>query len=213
LTYNKNLLKLPHKAIELHGLPSIDILARASIEAFLTFHYIFYSPKNDEEKNYKYWAYRLAGHAERKDLPILSPEYAQKVGEDNKAVIDFSTKLASNSSFNSLTVRQRRKILKGEWRLLGWKAIALDANLSKMIARYYGHLCGFAHSSSLSVLQMAQAHQKHEQQLLIRPSIYAVNIVISNFITEYCSIFPQCQPILGYDDSELINSWIFLGKS
>jgi hypothetical protein len=213
LTYNRNQFKLPSKAIELSGLSSIDVLVRASIEAFLTFHYVFYSPKNDEEKNYKYWAYRLAGHMERKNIPILSPEYKQKIDEDNNAIIDFSTKLASNSSFNSLASRQRNRTLKGGWRLLNWKDIALDANLSKMIAHYYGHLCGFAHSSSLSVLQIAQAHQKHEQKLLITPSIYSTNIVIANFINEYCSLFHKCGLVLGNEDKSLIDFWTLLGSS
>jgi hypothetical protein len=213
LTYNRNQFKLPSKAIELHALPSIDVLARASIEAFLTFHYVFYSPKSDEEKNYKYWAYRLAGHMERKNLPILSPEYREKLDEDNKAVIDFSAKLVANSSFNNLTSSQRNKILRGDWRLLSWKDIALEANLSRMIALHYGHLCGFAHSSSLSVLQMAQAHQKHEQKLLTTPSIYTTNIVIANFINEYCCLFNKCEAVLGDEDKSLTKSWTFLGSS
>jgi len=213
LSYNRNQLQLSGKLFELSGLPSIEILTRAAIEAFLTFHYIFYSPVNDEERDYKYWAYRLAGHSERKNMPIISPESKQKFAEDNKAIMDFSAKLASNSYFNCLTSRQRKKILKGDWRLPSWKDIALDANLSKMIALYYGHLCGSAHSSSLSVLQMAQAHQKQEQHVLIVPSIYTVNIVCSNFIKEYCTIFPKCRILLDNDDNKLIAFWIHLGKA
>ena len=66
---------------------SIDVLTRAALEAFLTFHYVFYAPQTKEEKDYRYWAYKAAGIAERQDAPatenIRQKQAAEKEELDN----------------------------------------------------------------------------------------------------------------------------------
>lgn len=210
---NKNQLDLPSGPIALSGFPSSDVLARAAIEAFLTFHYIFYAPRNNDDKNCKYWAYRLAGLMERRFFPTSSPIFKQKLQEDEKLALEFTTKLKSNSSFNKLSSGNRKKILRGEWRLIAWKDIIAEANLGTMFEHYYRYLCGYAHSGSLSVLQTAQAYQKNELNLLETPSIIAINILIANFTKEYCLLFPNCETPLDKEGKRLIDLWIYLGNS
>ncbi len=53
---------------------SINVLTRAAMEAFLIFQYVFFAPTTTEEKEYRYWAYKAAGLAERKNFPTTTEE-------------------------------------------------------------------------------------------------------------------------------------------
>ena len=215
LAESPNTLGFTSRTVKLSGIASVDVLTRAAFEAFLTFHYVFFTPKTEEDKNYRYWAYRLAGLMERQDIPGYTDEHKQKLLDEKKAIEDFRNKLNSNPIFERLPQEQKNKVSKGKWRLKYWREIAEDASLSKILASdMYSHLCGYAHSSSLSVLQIKQAYKKHEEELLIEPSIIVVSIVAANMIFEYCELFKWSKDVLNQDQEgmKLVDLWTKLGR-
>jgi len=215
LSQSPNTLDFPSRVIKLSGVASIDVLTRATFEAFLTFHYVFYTPKTVEDQNYRYWAYRLAGHMERQNMPEYTDRHKQKLLDDKKAIEDFRNKLNSNPIFERLPQAQKNRVLKGNWKLSSWGDIAKEAKLSRMLALdMYSHLCGYAHSSSLSVLQIKQAYEKHEEELLIEPSKIVVSIVAANMILEYCELFKLSKNVLNQDQEgmKLVDLWAKLGR-
>ena len=152
----------------LYDFASIDVLTRASLEACLTLHYVFYAPATKEERDYRYWAYKAAAIAERQNFPALSREFKQKLVDDQKELDKLLDKLKSNTIFQGLTEGQKAQFLKGKnrdlWRwvpadrkVLSWTDIAIGAGFSKMLASdVYRHLSGSVHSSFLSVLQSVE---------------------------------------------------------
>ena len=215
LSQSPNTLDFPSRVVKLSGVASIDVLTRAAFEAFLTFHYVFYTPKIVEDQNYRYWAYRLAGHMERQSMPEYTDRHKQKLLDDKKAIENFRNKLNSNPIFERLPQTQKNRVLKGNWKLSSWGDIAKEAKLSGMLASdMYSHLCGYAHSSSLSVLQIKQAYKKHEEELLIEPSIIVVSIVTANMILEYCELFKWSKDVLNQDQEgmKLVDLWTKLGR-
>ncbi len=217
LSQSPNTIDFPSRAVKLSGVASIDVLTRATFEAFLTFHYVFYTPKTVEDQNYRYWAYRLAGCMERQDMHTkpTSVEHKQNLLDDKKAIKDFCGKLNSNPIFEKLPQKQKNKVLKGNWKLSSWGDIAKEVKLSGMLASdMYSYLCGYAHSSSLSVLQIKQAYEKHEEELLIEPSIILVSIVAANMILEYCELFKWSKDVLNQDQEgmKLVDLWAKLGR-
>jgi len=190
---------------------SIDVLIRVALEAFLTFHYVFYVPDTVEERNYRYWAYKAAGIVERQDFPALTEKFKQKRAADKEQLDKLHQQLRSNPVFRSLTDKQQGRILKGEWRLKSWREIAIDAGFSKMIASdMYRLLSGCAHSSSLSVVQAVGAHIDREDEQVISSSMSTMNIVIANMTKEYCRLFSKAQDILSKDlaGKNLVEEWI-----
>ena len=91
---------------------SVDVLARAAIETFLTFHYVFVMPKTPEQQDYRYWAWKAAGLIERKSLPVSSEEHRQKLAAEKKEIDDLHSKLRSNAAFQQLTEEQKKRVLK-----------------------------------------------------------------------------------------------------
>ena len=194
---------------------SIDVLTRASFEAFLVFHYVFFAPTTTEEKDYRYWCYKAAGLAERQNLPESIFEHERQKAEEKIVLDELHDKLKSNTVFQSLAGKQQRSILKGRWRLPSWHDIAIDAGFSEMLASHmYRHLSGYAHSSSLSVLQIKQAIMNKGQEQLVQSSIATMNVLIANMIWEYCGLFPKAQDVLNGepDVRDMIKVWIDIGR-
>ncbi len=180
---------------------SIDILARAAMEAFLVFHHIYYSPSTGDEGEFRYRTYKVIGLAERQGLPEGTFEHQKQKDEEKKRIEGIIGSLEANPIFKNLTQRQKKGIATGHqrdlWRwdsntnrILFWSEIAVDAGLSKMMAqRMYSYLSGHAHSGSLSVLQTQQAVVRKEVEKLITPSLDTTKILTANMINEYTAIF------------------------
>ena len=202
---------------------SIDVLARASFEAFLVFHFVFFAPTTADEKNFGHWCYQAAGIAERQNLPVSIREHVQQIAEEKELLGRLHTKLETNIIFQGITESQKRQVFegKGRWKWrpscnkeVSWRDIAIDAGFSEMLAFHiYKHLSGYAHSGSLSVLQMTQALENKEPEKLIKPSINLMNILTANMIQEYCSLFPEALVILKESGaSQFMETWVHIGR-
>lgn len=208
-------LKLPSFKFSFIDSASIDVLARATLEAFLTFHYVFYAPITKEEKDYRCWCYQAAGIVERRDFPALTEEFKQKLVADKEQLDKLHRQLKANAVFQGLTEKQKKRISKGEWRLKSWREIATDAGFSKMIAsNIYRSLSGRAHSSSLSVVQTMETHISRRDEQDISSSMGIMDAVIANMVREYCGLFSKARDVLSKDSegSGSVDWWIRVGS-
>jgi hypothetical protein len=185
---------------------SIDVLTRVLLEAFLVFHYVFYAPttkEDKEDKDYRYWAYKVGIAGRRK---AAEKEELDKIRE----------MLKSNKVFQNLSVKQQKQTLKGEGRLPSWRMIAIDAGFSEMLtSEIYWFLSGSVHSSFLSVAQSVEIQTKGEQEDTISTSMITMNPVIANMIHEYCGLFPKAQEVLSKDreGSYIVDWWIQVNRN
>jgi len=204
---------------------SIDVLTRATMEAFLVFHFVFYAPKMEEEKDYRYLVYKAAGIAERQTYLASIFEHEQQKAEEKKVLEELRAKLESNIIFQGLTEKQKERFFQGKerdlWRwspdvrkVLSWYDIGIDAGFSDMLASLmYRHLSGHAHSGSLAVLQTAQALVNKETEKLTDAAIDTMKILISNMIHEYCGLFSEAQDVLRDSRlSEFVELFVNVGR-
>jgi len=220
--YHETRIGLPSAKIKVLDIGSAAVVVRAAFETCLTFYHIFVSPETEEEQDYRYWAYRL-GITERQSLPVSTEEYKAKLNREKELIDEFQEKLRSNSIFNRLTKKQQASVLKGNWRWvpgdnrpLSWQRIAAQAGFETMIASQgYTHLSGYAHSSSLSILQIKQALQRREPRRLVQSSLGVVNVLTANLTRFYADLFPKAKELLGSDSnaSSLVGGWIFIGRN
>jgi len=223
LSHGTNVKDIPSFKFSFIDSVSIDVLTRATMEAFLVFHHVFFAPTKAEEKDYRYWAYKAAGIAERQNIPIITKETRRTLDNDKVVLDKLQDNLRSNAIFQSLTDKQKDKIFegKGKWRWkpdgkgeVSWYKIAIDAGLSEMIASHmYRHLSGYAHSSSLSVFQSQKALLNKEVGQLIGPSMDTITILIANMIREYCGLFSKAQDVLKESGAnDFVEAWIHIGR-
>lgn len=227
LSHGTNVQDIPSFKFSFIDSASIDVLTRATMETFLVFHYVFFAPQTKEEKDYRYWAYKAAGITERQSIPIITEETRRTLDNDRLVLDKLRDKLKSNAVFQNLTEKQKTRFFAGKkpslWRwkpdvkkVLSWQEIATDAGFSEMLASHmYRHLSGYAHSSSMSILQINQAYENKEENRLTEASIGAINIVVANLIREYCALFPWTQDVLSKDPkgSDIVEMWIQIGRS
>ena len=205
---------------------SIDVLARASMEAFLVFHHVFYSPVPIAEKQFRYWIYKAIGLAERQDLPEGVFEQEKQKAEEKKRIESIIENLKSNTIFKTLAPKQKMGIAAGRqrdlWRwnpetkrILSWSGIATDAGLSEMLAHHmYGYLSGHAHSGSISVLQTQQAVVRGEVDKLVNPSLDTMKILNAHMISEYTATFEEAHDKLDLTGAvKLVEMWVHIGRT
>lgn len=226
LSDDSNTMNLPSFGdIKLRDPASMDVLTRASMEAFLVFHQIFYSPAPGDEKGFRYWIYKAAGLAEGQDLPEGKPEHQELKKDEKKLIETIIDNLKSNTIFMSLTPKQKEGIATGHqrdlWRwsatankILSWSEIATSAGLSPMLARYmYGHLSGHAHSGSRSVFQTQKAIVRGEVHMLASPSLDTMKVLCANMITEYTAIFKEAHDrLLQTGAIKFVEAWVQIGR-
>jgi len=203
---------------------SIDVITRAALEGFLVFHHVFYATANPEEKDYRYWAYKAEGLANRQNIleSTGSEEEEKELLVEKKELDD---RLESNQIFQSLSAKQKRQIFKGNsmWRWkpdsnkrLSLRDIGIEAEFSKFLASHiYNFLSASAHSTSIGVQQTFPTLNKKEEEHLFAVTVVIMNIITANLIREYCELFSRVQIVLNNDieKSNLVREWIQKGRT
>lgn len=194
---------------------SINVLGRAAIESFLVFQYVFVNNKDDEHEDFHYLSWVLGGLIERQNLPVYSPQGKKVLENEHKLIISLEPRLTTNKYYLELTNKQKTNLLeRGNWRLKSWGEIGLESGLSDSYAKaFYSYLCGYAHASNLSVLQLRQAKSSRAQKDLCAATIGYLLIALSKFIKSYILVFPKAKHI--YDslvDKNIIEVWDSVGS-
>ena len=193
----------PLPRIDCVDVSSITAVARAALEAFLTFHHVFVAPTSEEVRDFRYWAWLLSGLCERQRFPATEPKHQEQKGNEKRMIEELHSKLVRNSQFTKLSRSQKKNVKKGRWRLSGWKELARDTGLNELHAStIYGYLSGYAHSDSLSVLQVYHAQPRARQEKLATIPVKTTMIATANMVFLYCDVFPGGKTVLDQNSKE-----------
>jgi len=200
---------------------SINVLVRASLEAYLSFHFVFAAPSSADDQDYRYWAYKAAGLVGRQQLKTSTIEHAKKQLDEKVILTNLHNLLDSNCIFQQLSKKQKALVKKGNWRQhpqeqVSWKQIALSAGLSPTIATtMYGHLSGYAHSDSLSIMQISQSLLNKEQDQITDSSMITTNIAAAYFIYDFSKIFSLAKAALDAypNENNIVDQWRRIGQT
>ena len=103
---------IPEINLRIFDLATLNVIARAIIENFLVFYYVFVEPQNKEEEDFRYFAYCLSGLIERQNYPIESPKGKIILTNEKKVIDNLICKLEKNSYFIELKKDEKNKLLK-----------------------------------------------------------------------------------------------------
>jgi hypothetical protein len=202
----------PNLPVEVSFLASVDILVRASFEAYLTFYHLFIDSQEVEEKEFRYFRYVYSGYLERTNIyknDLVYSKHENIIENDRRTAGRLYQSLIKNNSFRKLSPKERRTILDGKWRLGDWTDIAFKAGFSDKISIFvYKYLCGYAHSASLSVRQLKTILALGQQYNSIDSLIVLLNICMAKMIQAYVKVFPSTLVYFNDLESiEFINLW------
>ncbi len=190
---------------------SIKVLTRALLESTLVFYYLFITSKNNDEKQLRYFKWQLTDLLQRQSLMGKMKysddkiENVRKSDEENIKII--RSKIRQNEWFKSLKPKQQDDVIEGyhEWRLPlkdkgyppSWIKLGRDAGLNNHYAEvFYSLLSDYAHSGSLSILQMRQGNIEFIDTS-IRTSIRATMVAFSMIIKGFWKIVPMSEQALN----------------
>lgn len=202
--YSGKILHLDHS--------SMKVIARAALETYWIFAFIFCSSPV-ELRHYRHSVWKLAGFLDRQKHPAQQPEHRKKQAEEASVIDELISEIRQLGPFLSLTEKQRKQVLKGDWRHpKGWQEVAVEAGFSlAYYERVYSYLCSYSHSSYLSVLQMSQARDTESQAQLGNTILDICTFTMARFVPSYCSLFSKARDVLSANPAHarLARSWDF----
>jgi hypothetical protein len=195
---------------------SIAILTRAALETYLTFHHVFIAPKNKEELQFRFICWDIAGYLDRADF-VATNEREIKLKETERLAIEkLTAELNNNNLFKTKSAPNKKRVLNGQWRLdKSWLDLAIEAGFGEsFFKQQYKFLCGYAHSSRLSIIQIQQNKTVGEQGEMAKASMGVLMVILSKFIHDYVELMPPLHGKKEYvSKNVLIATWKLVGET
>lgn len=182
---------------------SIAVLTRAALETYLTFNYIFVTPKENMDKEFRYACWDLAGIIEREEFPTLDEE-SEKVKKNEQLLkAQIIKNLTNNIYYQNLTKVEKGNLHKGNWRLgKSWKDLAIIAGFQENYFKYlYTYLCSYSHSGRLSILQIEQTKEFDKEKEFAK-IFHTINLmIVARLLTDYVDLIPECRKVFESNKS------------
>lgn len=184
---------------------SIFILTRAALESYLTLNYIYISPIDSIEHEFRALCWDYSGCLERSKFPTNSKESTKNMQSEAIYMENIRTKIMSHSYFNALDDRPKKRLIEwGEWRLgKSWSKLAINSGMNEsFFNNMYKYLCGYSHSSRLSILQIQQIKNYETQKMQARTAIPILGIVLAKYVYDYVNLIPDLKNTIDFSSEE-----------
>lgn len=175
---------------------SIAVIARAALETYLTFFEVFVRPDSDDEFEFQYCLWHLAGQVVLEDLEPSDDSLAENYRGAQEDIAELRSRLQATSVFANLSRRQRDRVLQGK-RHRDWREIAVSAEIGLgFIRTIYSYYSGFVHSDALSASQLFSAQSTKDQIGHAELHLVTVMFALSKFILDYSKLFEEARAVL-----------------
>jgi hypothetical protein len=142
---------------EIIDIPSIYVLIRSVIEAFLTLEYLFINDLSPEERSFRFDLWRVSGIMSRQNYKEVIPiEYVEKHEKEKQLIKLLKVKIKESKYYPTLQKQQIWKLDKfGLPRLISWIELLKASRLkSEFYIGLYKLYSNYAHSEYLSMIQL-----------------------------------------------------------
>ncbi len=146
--------------VKLLDFPSINILTRSIIEAFLTLEYLFFNDLTEEERNFRFYVWQISGYKSRQNFFNERGELKENITEKLETELSEIKRLKSTiekSPYYKTIKKQNLYKLDtyGLPRLESWLKLLKQSTLKTSIfGTSYKLYSNYAHSEFISLIQM-----------------------------------------------------------
>ena len=191
---------------------SVHVLARAALETYLVFFYVF-GTNDFSLSHFRHKTWHLGGLMDRQQYNVFSDE-AREICALERGIIDrLKSEVEDSAHFLEFSPRQRQQLLAGNWRVgSGWRDLGIQAGFHEAYFRnIFNYLCGHSHSSYASTLQVGQAHTLEDQVMLTESTISIGVVIMAHFSFTYPRVFADADPVLNSNPASraLAELWRF----
>lgn len=190
------ILKSSYFPKEINGAKVIDIssakvILRSQIETLLMYYHIYINPKDDDEKQLKYYAWIYSALLQRSKFPANTEHGKTQKSKDNEEIDKIKITIQGLTSFKNLSQKQQIALLdSGSGKLFNhWAAILNETGFTEKhaISIMYTYLSMYAHSEGLSAIQLDSgmfkyAKNKENANLDLHTSKLLVCLMISALV-------------------------------
>lgn len=186
---------------------SIKVIARAALETYLVFFYL-YGDHDQELSEFRHKTWVLGGlkdrqkYRDRQKYQASTNKYQDVLIKEEELISKLQLKIKASRYIKDLNDKQRKQLLGGNWRIVNsWSDLGAIAGFHSIYFNsIYSYLCGYSHSSYLSVLQVGQAQGVEDQQKLTQSAMEMGIVIMAHFSFSYSGLFQSAGDVLNADD-------------
>ena len=150
--------------VKLLDFPSINILTRSIIEAFLTMEYLFYNNLDVKERNFRFYIWQISGYKSRQSFfekrRGLKKDITEKLKTELSEIERLLSMIEKSPYYAKMDKQSLWKLDKyGLPRLVSWQKLIEQSILkTSMFETSYKLYSNYAHSEFISLIQMNGKH-------------------------------------------------------
>ena len=172
-------------------LSTVFVLARAQLEAYLTFFYLCIQPQSGEEAMLCYQLYVSSGLSMRQTLvKSNNQEFVSKLKLEQDRIENYRNGIGSNAVFGSYTPSRKGQLLtensKKPARVKNWEQLIKDSRLqTELFTKSWSLYSNHAHAEYIGLIQTRDYLLKPEEALRLRPhTMHKSLMLIATFIKD-----------------------------
>jgi len=202
--------------VSIVDISSIYILIRSQIENYLTYFYLYKDPKTDEEAEFRFLLYKIAGLTARQKQKAIQ-DTSIKIKQNEKEELEqLLIDLKNNKYFIHLRPRTQKHILRNKpSKLKNWGDLLTESHLSEDLSRIWYQYSNHAHSEYYSMMQIRAIQEDTSSTFSTRNLILFVSLVlISLFIVDYKNFHKEIEKRFNSfpeDDRDVISLLKYIG--
>lgn len=146
--------------VKLLDFPSINILTRSIVEAFLTMEYLFYNNLEEEERNFRFYIWQISGYKARQSFfekrKGLKKNITEKLNTELLEIERLLSIIEKSPYYSQIDKQKSWKLDKyGLPRLVSWQKLIEQSILkTSLFETSYKLYSNYAHSEFISLIQM-----------------------------------------------------------
>ena len=177
---------------------SVKVLARAALETYLVFYYLFGS-KDRALSKFRHNTWVLGGLIDRQSSHVSIDEHRAVLSKEKKQIEELKLAISKSEKLKSFTPNQQGQLLKGKWRVgNGWTDLGVNAGFhKKYFDNIYSYLCGYSHSSYISAIQVGQAQSREDQECLTSSILGIGTVIMAHYAFSYSKTFDSAIEVLN----------------
>lgn len=174
---------------------SIQVLARASTEVVLAFDYVFRNPVGEDEAEFRYFAWMLAGFVKRESFPVQTAEGKQQIAKDAKMNAQMRGRIQKSIAFQALTKGQQKGVLEGrDWHPGKTLSAMCEDVFGKTWGRpLYSFMSSHAHADALSSVQIKQTGDNALR--LARYPLLTIAFAVARMSESYAAMWVRARKV------------------
>ncbi|MEM5388341.1 hypothetical protein VSR68_32955 [Paraburkholderia phymatum] len=179
---------------------SVFVLTRAALETYLTFAHV-YGQDDPDVRRFRHLLWKYGGFADRQKMVPTTEQGRRKIADERVSQAELKAAIESHIRWKACDKQAQKRILNGEWRGgKSWVEIGVGAGFHpQYIRNAYGYLCGYSHSSWLSILQISQTLELDQQRRMVRGLMSMLVTILSFFVADHVRLFPNGAALLDAD--------------